>query len=113
MEEALVHRYVTEEAKRFLQAPDGLSSAQVPGLNEFPIKKGQVCDPAMVGLEQRLVMGVVNGHRQVEVAAVLDTLPQPEKTKVVAMDMHEPFRQAVELCLPQAKVVRNKVMDEF
>jgi len=24
------------------------------------------------------------------------------------MDMHEPFRQAVELCLPQAKVVADK-----
>lgn len=29
------------------------------------------------------------------------------------MDMREPFRQVVELCLPQAKVVRNKVVDEF
>jgi transposase len=24
------------------------------------------------------------------------------------MDMHEPFRQAVEMCLPQAKVVVDK-----
>jgi len=27
---------------------------------------------------------------------------------VVVMDMHEPFRQAVELCLPRAKVVADK-----
>ena len=40
--------------------------------------------------------------------AYLDRLLQPERVKGVAMDMHEPFRQAVEMCLPQAKVVVDK-----
>ena len=38
----------------------------------------------------------------------LDKLPQPERVKGVAMDMHEPFRQAVRMCLPGAKIVVDK-----
>lgn len=106
--EALVRRCVTEEARRFLGAPDKPAPARVLGLDEFSIKKGQVYDTAVVDVEHKQVMGVVSGHRQREVAALFDTLPEPEQVKVVVMDMHEPFRQAVELCLPQAKVVADK-----
>jgi transposase len=106
--EALVRRCVTEEARRLLEAPHELSPARVLGLDEFSVKKGQVYDTAVVDLEQRQVMGVVSGHRQGEVAAFFDALPQPERVEVVVMDMHEPFRQAVELCLPQARVVADK-----
>ena len=35
-------------------------------------------------------------------------LPEPERIKGVAMDMHEPFHQAVEMCLPRVKVVVDK-----
>jgi len=38
----------------------------------------------------------------------LDKLPHPDKVKGVAMDMHEAFRQAVQMCLPKAKVVVDK-----
>jgi transposase len=31
-----------------------------------------------------------------------------QRVEVVVMDMHKPFRQAVELCLPRAKVVADK-----
>jgi len=106
--ETLVRRCVTEEARRLLEAPDKPPPAQVLGLDEFSIRKGQVYDTAVVDLEHKQVMGVVSGHRQGEVAAFFDALPEPEGVKVVVMDMHEPFRQAVELCLPQAKVVADK-----
>ena len=106
--EALVRRCVTEEAKRLLEAPDKPPPARVLGLDEFSIRKGRVFDTTVVDLEQRRVMGVVSGHRQAEVAAFFDTLPVPEQVQVVVMDMYEPFRQAVELCLPQARVVADK-----
>lgn len=106
--EALVRRCVTEEARRLLQAPEKPPPARVLGLDEFSIRKGQVYDTAVVDLEQRQVMGVVSGHRQQEVAAFLTQLAHPERVTVVVMDMHEPFRQAVALCLPQAKVVVDK-----
>jgi transposase len=73
-------------------------SARVLGLDEFSLRKGQVYDTAVVDLEHKQVMGVVSGHRQGEVAAFFDALPESEGVKVVVMDMHEPFRQAVELC---------------
>lgn len=106
--EALVRRCVTEVARQLLEAPDKPLPARILGLDEFSIRKGQVYDTAVVDLEHKQVMGVVNGHRQGEVAAFLDALPEPERVEVVVMDMHEPFRQAVELCLPQAKVVADK-----
>jgi transposase len=106
--EALVRRCVTEEARRLLEAPDRPLTARVVGLDEFSIRKGQVYDTAVVDLEHKQVMGVVSGHRRDEVAAFFDALPEPERVEVVVMDMHEPFRQAVELCLPQAKVVADK-----
>ena len=106
--EALVRRCVTEEAKRLLEAPDKPSPARILGLDEFSIKKGQVYDTAVVDLEHKRIIGVVSGHRQGEVAAFFDALAGSEKVEVVVMDMHEPFRQAVELCLPRAKVVVDK-----
>jgi len=106
--ESLVRRCVTEEARRLLEAPGEPPQARVLGLDEFSIRKGRVYDTAVVDLEQRRVIGVVSGHRQQEVAAFFTMLPQPEKVKAVVMDMHEPFRQAVELCLPQARVIVDK-----
>ena len=53
-------------------------------------------------------MEVVEGQGRQKVEEYLDKLPQPEKVKGVAMDMHEAFRQAVRMCLPQAKVVVDK-----
>jgi len=106
--EALVRRCVTEEAGRLLEAPDRPLPARVLGLDEFSIRKGQVYDTAVVDLGHKQVMGVVSGHRQDEVTAFFDALPEPERVEVVVMNMHEPFRQAVELCLPQAKVVADK-----
>jgi transposase len=53
-------------------------------------------------------MEVLEGQGREKVEEYLDKLPQPERVKGVAMDMHEPFRQAVQICLPQAKVVVDK-----
>ena len=106
--ETLVRRCVTEEAKRFLEAPEKPPPARVLGLDEFSIKKSQVYDTAVSDLEHKRIIGVVSGHRQAELAVFLESLPEPEQLQVVVMDMHEPFRQAVELCLPQAKVVVDK-----
>jgi transposase len=99
---------VTEEAKRLLGVPEKPSPARVLGLDEFSIRKGQVYDTAIMDSEDKRVLGVVSGHRQEEVQSFLEHLPEPEKVEVVVMDMHEPFRQAVELCLPQAKVTVDK-----
>jgi len=106
--ETLVRGCVTEEARRLLGAGGHARPARVLGLDEFSIRKGQVYDTAIVDLERKDVIGVVSGHRQQEVADFFTALPCPEEAKVVVMDMHEPYRQAVALCLPQARVVVDK-----
>lgn len=106
--EGLVRRCLTEEAERRRQATSTPGAPTVVGLDEFSIRKGQVYDTAIMDLVHKQVLGVVSGHRQEEVAAFFSGLPQPEALKVVVMDMHEPFRQAVQLCLPQARVVVDK-----
>ena len=42
-------------------------------------------DTAVVDLEHKQVMGVVSGHRQDEVTAFFDALPEPERVEVVVM----------------------------
>lgn len=105
--EGLVRRCLTQEAERLLGAIT-LQGSRVLGLDEFSIRKGQVYDTAIMDIEKKQVLGVVSGRRQEEVASFFTALPQPEGVQVVVMDMHEPFRQAVHLCLPQAKVVADK-----
>jgi len=106
--ETLVRGCVTEEARRLLGAEVSPPPAAVLGLDEFSIRKGRVYDTAIVDLERRAVIGVVSGHRQEEVAAFFTALPNADRARVVVMDMHEPYRQAVALCLPQARVVVDK-----
>ncbi len=106
--ETLVRGCVTEEARRLLGARASPHPARVLGLDEFSIRKGQVYDTAIVDLEHKEVTGVVSGHRQQEVADFFTALPHAEEARVVVMDMHEAFRQAVVLCLPQARVVVDK-----
>jgi transposase len=106
--EALVRRCVTEEARRILGAPQRGLPARILGLDEFSIKKRQVYDTAVVDLEKKRVLGVVSGHRKSEVADFFTHMPEPDGVRVVVMDMHEPYRQAVELCLPRANVVVDK-----
>lgn len=106
--ETLVRRCVTEEARRLLEAPERPPPARILGLDEFSIRKGQVYDTAVVDLEHRRVLGVVTGHGQEGAASFFAKMPRPEQVEVVVMDMHEPFRQAVELCLPRAEVVVDK-----
>lgn len=106
--EGLVRRCLTQEAERLLDAAQPLGVAKVLGLDEFSIRKGQVYDTAIMDIEHKQVLGVVSGRRQKEVASFFDSLPQPGDVETVVMDMHEPFRQAVHLSLPWAKIVADK-----
>lgn len=106
--ETLVRGCVTEEARKLLGAATSPEAPEVLGLDEFSIRKGQVYDTAIVDLERKAVIGVVSGHRQQEVADFFSALVNVDRARVVVMDMHEPYRQAVALCLPRAKVVVDK-----
>jgi transposase len=106
--ETLVRGCVTDEARRLLGVAKTPEAPRVLGLDEFSIRRGQVYDTAIVDLERKAVIGVVSGHRLQEVADFFSALSNADSARVVVMDMHEPYRQAVALCLPQAKVVVDK-----
>ena len=106
--EGLVRRSLTEEIGKRLEAKGVAEAPAFIGLDEFSVRKRRLYHTAVCNLVKGEIMEVVEGHGQQKIEEYLDKLPQPERVKGVAMDMHEPFRQAVQLCLPQAKVVVDK-----
>ncbi|MCX5971450.1 MAG: ISL3 family transposase, partial [Coprothermobacterota bacterium] len=54
------------------------------------------------------VLGLLPGNGGGPLRAYLEKLEDPDQVRVVTMDMHDPFRQAVQLCLPYARVVVDK-----
>lgn len=106
--EGLVRRCVAEEIGRRLGARERAETPELIGLDEFSVSGRRLYHTAICNLVKGEVMEVVEGQGRQRVEEYLDKLPQPERVKGVVMDMHEPFRQAVQMCLPQAKVVVDK-----
>jgi len=106
--EGLVRRCVVEEIGKRLGARDVEEIPEFIGLDEFSVRGRRLYHTAICNLVKGEVMEVVEGQGRQRVEEYLDKLPQPERVRGVAMDMHEPFRQAVKMCLPQAKVVVDK-----
>ena len=106
--EGLVRRCVAEEIGQRLAVLEPNETPALMGLDEFSVSKGRLFHTAICNLTERTVMAVVEGQGKQKVEAYLDKLKQPDAVKAVAMDMHDPFRQAVQMSLPQAKVVVDK-----
>jgi transposase len=106
--EGLVRRCVAEEIGQRLAVLEPNETPALMGLDEFSVRKGRLFHTAICNLTDKTVMAVVEGQGKQKVEAYLDKLKQPDAVKAVSMDMHDPFRQAVQMCLPQAKVVVDK-----
>jgi len=106
--EGLVRRCVAEEIGKRLEAKGAKETPEFMGLDEFSVRRRRLYHTAICNLVEREVMEVVEGQGQQKVEDYLDTLPEPERVKGVTMDMHEPFRQAVQMCLPLAKIIADK-----
>ncbi len=106
--EGLVRRCVAEEIGRRLGAREVTETPEFIGLDEFSVSGRRLYHTTICNLVKREVMEVVAGQGRQKVEEYLDSLLNPERVKGVAMDMHEAFRQAVQMCLPQAKVVVDK-----
>jgi len=106
--EGLVRRCVAEEIGRGLEAKGAKETPEFMGLDEFSVRGRRLYHTAICNLVEGEVMEVVEGQGQQKVKEYLDKLTEPEKVKAVAMDMHEPFRQAIQMCLPHARVVADK-----
>ncbi len=106
--EGLVRRCVAEEIGRRLGSREATATPEFIGLDEFSVKRRRLYHTAICDLVKREVMEVVEGQRKQKVEEYLDSLLEPEKVRRVAMDRHEPFRQAVQMCLPLARIVVDK-----
>jgi len=106
--ESLVRRCFTEEAGVQLGIDEGKPKAsRVIGVDEFSVKK-KIFDTTISDLEKRKVLGIVEGRGKSNLEEYFTALPDLEIVEVAVMDMHEPFRQAVQMCLPRANIVVDK-----
>jgi len=105
--EGLVRRCVAEEIGRRLSLREAKETPEFIGLASSG-KRWRLYHTAICDLVKSEVMEVVEGQGKQKVEAYLDSLLEPEKVRGVAMDMHEPFRQAVQMCLPLARIVVDK-----
>jgi transposase len=106
--ESLARRCFTEETASQLGVHEGKPEAsRVIGLDEFSVKK-RMFDTTISDLEGRRVLGIVEGCGKTNLERYFTALPVPDMVEVVVMDMHEPFRQAVQMCLSKAKIVIDK-----
>jgi len=106
--EGLVRRCVADEIGQRLAVTESRETPELMGLDEFSVRKGRLFHTAICNLTDRTVMAVVEGQGKQKVEEYLDKITHSDAIKAVSMDMHDPFRQAVQMCLPQAKVVVDK-----
>lgn len=100
----MVRRCVVEGITEILVARKAPETPVFIGLDEYSARKG-LYHTAVCDLGRGEVIEVVEGRGCQKVQSYLESFPDPDKVKAVAMDMHEPYREAVEMCLPRAKVV--------
>jgi transposase len=92
---------------RTLEAQAPLPTPRFLGIDDFARRKGQRYATILCDLEARRVLDVVIGRTQVEVCPLLERLDAPERVEAVSMDMSASFREAVQVCLPCARIVAD------
>jgi transposase len=99
----------TQLAKRGLSLEESgpLPTPQYLGIDEFARRKGHRYDTIFCDLGARKVLEVSAGRKKDEVAGVLERLSDCDGVEAVSMDMSTTFREAVQLCLPRARIVAD------
>lgn len=78
------------------------------GMDGFCVRRPGKMWTGLWDLRERMPVAVVVGQRQRDVERMLEDLPRPEKVEAVVLDLAEPYRQAVQMVLPQAAIVADK-----
>src|SRR5438874_10398170 len=96
-------------AKRGLSLEESgpLPTPRFLGIDEFARRKGHRYDTILCDLEARQVLEVSAGRKKDDVASVLERLSNCDAVEAVSMDMSTTFREAVQLCLPRARIVAD------
>ncbi len=90
-----------------VQERASLPTPRYLGIDEYARRKGHRYDTILCDLEGRKVLEVSAGRKQEEVVSLLERLDDCEAVQAVSMDRSEPFRAAVQLCLPRARIVAD------
>ena len=101
---------MAEEIGKRLEAKGAKETPEFMGLDEFSVRRRRLYHTAICNLVEGEVLGVVEGQGQQKVEDYLDTLAEPERVRGVTMDMREAFRQAVQMCLPRAKIIADEFL---
>lgn len=96
-------------AKRGLSLDEGrkLPTPRFLGIDEFAQSLGHRYDTILCDLDGRHVLEVSAGRKQEDVICVLERLTDCEAVEAVSMDMSRTFREAVQVCLPRARLVAD------
>jgi transposase len=96
-------------AKRGLSLEEDamLPTPRYLGIDEFARRKGHRYDTILCDLDGRHVLEVSAGRKKDDVTRVLERLTECDAVEAVSMDMSRPFREAVQLCLPRARIVAD------
>jgi transposase len=96
-------------AKRGLSLDESgkLPTPRFLGIDEFARRKGHRYDTILCDLDARHVLEVSAGRKKADVTCVLERLTDCEAVEAVSMDMSRTFREAVQLCLPRARIVAD------
>ncbi|MFL5653905.1 MAG: ISL3 family transposase [Ktedonobacteraceae bacterium] len=99
----------TQLAKRGLSLEENatLPTPRFLGVDEFARRKGHRYDTIFCDLGAHQVLEVSAGRKKDEVASVLERLSNCDGVEAVSMDMSTTFREAVQLCLPRARIVAD------
>jgi transposase len=104
--EMVAQRRLTRQGQT-LEAQAPLPTPRFLGIDDFARRKGQRYATILCDLEARRVLDVVVGRTQAQVCPLLERLDEPERVEAVSMDMSGSFREAVQLCLPRARIVAD------
>lgn len=105
--QSLVRECFIKETASQLGVDEGKPRAsRVVVLDEFFVKE-RIFDTAVSELQERELLGIIEGCGTTDPEKYFTTLPDPEVVEVVVMDMHEPFRQAIHMCLPKVNIVTD------
>lgn len=90
-----------------LEESGPLPTPRFLGIDEFARRKGHRYDTILCDLEGRKVLEVSAGRKKDEVASLLERISNCDGVEAVSMDMSTTFREAVQLCLPRARIVAD------
>jgi transposase len=78
------------------------------GVDGFCVRRPGVMWTGLWDLQSRRPVAVMKGERRIDVERLLERHADRETVKAVAMDLAEGSRQAVQMVLPQARIVADK-----